>query len=57
MSGVAGSGKSTWIKNNVKHSSWIVSRDAIRKNLIGDESYFSKEKEVFSLTKYLVLNI
>jgi len=49
MCGIAGSGKSTWIKNNVRYSSWIVSRDAIRKNLIGDESYFSKEKEVFSL--------
>ena len=47
---VRGSGKSTYIKNNInKNNKEIcISRDEIRLNLITDkEEYFSKEKEVY----------
>lgn len=55
LSGLPGSGKSTWVKNRVKSegdncSSIIVSRDEIRFNLLKDnEEYFSKEDKVFSI--------
>lgn len=49
MSGVMGSGKSTWCQKWLKehiNSIWI-SRDNIRFSLLGpDDEYFSKEKEV-----------
>mgnify|MGYP000302444771 CR=1 FL=1 len=48
MCGVAGSGKSSWIKNNVPNA-YVISRDAVRFMLVKeDEEYFSKEKEVFN---------
>ena len=50
MVGIPGSGKSTWA--SAQNNSYIISRDAIRKSLVGEdvnnEKYFSKEKEVFS---------
>ena len=47
MCGIAGSGKSTWLKNNAGNSI-IISRDLIRFALVKeDEPYFSKEDEVF----------
>lgn len=55
LSGLPGSGKSTWVKNRIKSegdscSSIIVSRDEIRFNLLKDnEEYFSKEDKVFSI--------
>ena len=50
MVGIQGSGKSTWAKKYVEeheNSIWI-SRDVIRKEIVGDGEYFSKEKEVWS---------
>lgn len=49
MVGIQGSGKSTWAKKYVEeheNSIWI-SRDVIRKEIVGDGEYFSKEKEVW----------
>ena len=50
MVGIPGSGKATWA--SAQNNSYIISRDAIRKSLVGEdvnnEKYFSKEKEVFS---------
>ena len=55
--GVSGSGKSTWIKNN--KSKWnktvVISPDEIRKELTGNISDQSKNKEVFELTKILII--
>lgn len=54
MVGIPGSGKSTWIKGKTRDleedgfRSAIVSRDYIRKSLIGKDEYFSHEKEVFN---------
>lgn len=47
MCGIPASGKSTWIKENKLNNSLVVSRDEIRKQLIGNGEYFSKENEVF----------
>lgn len=54
MCGVAGSGKSTWIREHVKEP-YIISRDDVRFMLVKeDEEYFSKEKEVFkTFVKYI----
>lgn len=51
MMGVAGSGKSTWLKNHLpKNGAVYVSRDEIRFDIVSEEEgYFSKEKEVFDL--------
>lgn len=49
MSGIPGSGKSTWLANNItgQKDAIIVSRDAIRFSLLKDgEDYFSHEDEV-----------
>jgi len=55
--GLSGSGKSTWIKNN--KSKWIntivICPDEIRKELTGNVSDQSKNKEVFELTKMLTI--
>ena len=52
MVGIPGSGKSYWITNHIDSftgSIRIVSRDAIRFNLLGEnDEYFSKENEVFN---------
>lgn len=50
MSGIPGSGKSTWIKNKIETDGGIwISRDAVRFEMIGEEDeYFSKEDEVFN---------
>ena len=50
MCGVAGSGKSTWVKNQISNCGGIwCSRDIVRFSLIKeDEEYFSKEDLVFS---------
>ena len=44
-----GSGKSTWLRNNITNKdSVIISRDAIRFDMLKEnEPYFSKEKEVY----------
>ena len=51
MSGVPGSGKSTWLQKHVEgkiSSSIIISRDKIRfAYLSDDEDYFAHEKEVW----------
>lgn len=48
---MAGSGKSTWIQNNIsgfKGDTAVISRDIIRFSMIKEgEDYFSKEKEVW----------
>jgi len=55
--GVSGAGKSTWIKNN--KSKWlntiVICPDEIRKELTGNVSDQSKNKEVFELTKILTI--
>ena len=50
MCGPAGSGKSTWIRNNAKAgTSAYVSRDRIRFSMVKkDEYYFAREDEVYS---------
>ena len=49
--GIPGSGKSTWIKEEIakqSHFSIAISRDQVRFSMVAeDEEYFSKEKEVF----------
>ena len=48
LMGAPGSGKSTYLKNRFSQPPVVVSRDAIRFNMVReDEEYFSKEKEVF----------
>ena len=49
MCGPAGSGKSTWIRNNATPGiSAHISRDRIRFNMVAeDQYYFSREKEVY----------
>lgn len=48
LCGAPGSGKSTWIHNNVKNA-YVISRDAIRFMMLSDnDKYFSKENKVFS---------
>ena len=51
MSGLPGSGKSTWVKqqlNNKPHRYWA-SRDAVRFSMVReDEPYFEREAEVFN---------
>ena len=50
MSGIPGSGKSTWLKDHINPSDVIVSRDAIRFSLLGpDDDYFAKENQVFKM--------
>ena len=50
--GPPGSGKSTWIQNNLKDNEIWVSRDSIRFKLLNEnENYFAKEDEVF--TKFI----
>ena len=50
MVGIQGSGKSTWVKKFMEEheNSMCASRDSIRKALIGEEEYFSKEEEVWA---------
>lgn len=49
ISGIPGSGKSTWLANNVQKDGIIISRDKIRfSKLEENDSYFKYEKEVFS---------
>ena len=48
MSGIPGSGKSTWLKNRWPQWGWAVSRDALRFQMLNDdESYFAKEEGVW----------
>ena len=49
MSGIPGSGKSTWIKNRLNEDTDIwCSRDAVRFSMVKeDEEYFSQETKVF----------
>lgn len=47
LCGPSGCGKSTWAHTNMQDTMYV-SRDEIRFRLVGeDESYFSREKEVF----------
>jgi len=56
--GVSGSGKSTWIKNN--KSKWnntvVISPDEIRRELTGDVSDQSRNKEIFEISKMLIIH-
>lgn len=52
--GIPGSGKSSYIRQMAKENDIIISRDEIRKKLIGDGAYFSKESEVFNTFKKAV---
>ena len=49
MSGVPGSGKSTWVSNRIAaHGGVHISRDAVRFSMVSEEEdYFAKEDEVF----------
>ena len=48
LSGIPGSGKSTWIRNHLCEGDAYISRDEVRFSIIGDnEDYFSHETEVF----------
>lgn len=68
MSGIPGSGKSTWVKQQITKTGGIwCSRDAVRFSMVReDEPYFERENEVFNawisqiceaLTNPLVENI
>lgn len=50
LSGIPGSGKSTWVKNQIEAKGGIwISRDAIRFAVVKeDEEYFGREDEVFA---------
>ena len=52
LCGIPASGKSTWAMKDATARLYetciIISRDSIRKSLIGEGNYFSKEKEVFN---------
>lgn len=48
LSGIPGSGKSTWLKNRWPQCGCVVSRDALRFQMLNDdESYFAKEESVW----------
>lgn len=48
MCGIPGAGKSTFIKNHIASDGIIISRDAIRFDMLkSNEDYFSKENEVW----------
>lgn len=51
--GIPGTGKSTWIKAHMDDGDMLVSRDAIRFGLLGEDfdpaDYFSREDEVWAL--------
>ena len=50
LSGIPGSGKSTWVKNQIEAKGGIwISRDTIRFSVVKeDEEYFGREDEVFA---------
>lgn len=48
LSGIPGSGKSTWVRNHLTPTSEWISRDRVRFAIVSeDEEYFSHEDEVF----------
>lgn len=48
LSGIPGSGKSTWVRKNLTPTSEWISRDRVRFAIVSeDEEYFSHEDEVF----------
>ena len=52
MIGIPGSGKSTWIKENLEEEEYhIVCPDLIRKELTGDITDFSEDKKVWAIAK------
>ena len=49
MIGAPGCGKSYYIKQHLKDNEIVISRDAIRFNILKDtDAYFSKEKQVYN---------
>ena len=49
MIGAPGCGKSYYIKQHLKDNEIVISRDAIRFNMLKDtDAYFSKEKQVYN---------
>lgn len=59
MSGIPGSGKSTWLKNRWPQCGCVVSRDALRFQMLNDdESYFAKEESVWhAFVKAITLSL
>lgn len=53
MSGIPGSGKSTYIKNNYKGYQ-VISSDAIRLKITGSYKDFSREPEVWNIVNHLL---
>jgi len=54
--GIPGSGKSFWVKNNVKNRDFVVvSSDATRKQLTGNVSDLSRDEEMWELVKERVV--
>ena len=52
MSGIPGSGKSTWVRSWAKSNDVIISRDAIRFILLNEnDDYFAKENDVLRIFK------
>lgn len=48
LSGIPGSGKSTWVRNHLGEGDAYVSRDEVRFSIVSDdEDYFAHETEVF----------
>jgi predicted kinase len=49
MVGIAGAGKSTWVKNNVNEDHVYINADSIRKELYGNENEQGNPRQVFEI--------